>query len=126
LLRLRRRRVTRGAGRLAASAAAILPRVVGDVPAAALELDCRSGKELVDRAAALWTLVHRRIRKLLHDFEAVTVRVALVFVQRHYVPVDRCLENPPPAYSSMSPPSTPSINVRCSQNGAVPLPSSVS
>src|SRR5438067_305934 len=74
----------------------------------------RGRLQLVNRFAADRTLLGQRVRHLLDDFEAMTAGVALVFVKRHEL------------YSSMSPLSSPSISCRCSQNGAVPLASSVS
>ena len=61
----------------------ILFRVVGDVEAAALELERRRGLQFVDVTCAHRTLVFQRIRKLLDLLEPVTADVTLVFVERH-------------------------------------------
>ena len=80
--------------------ALVLLRVVGDVEAAALELDRRRRHQLVHVAAALRARVIERIRELLNLLEAVTAGVTFVFVQRHL----------PLSYSSRSPLSSPSIS----------------
>ena len=67
------------------AAPVVLLRVVGDVEAAALELNRRRRHQLVDRAAALRARVDQRIGKLLNLLEPVAAGVALVFVQGHRV-----------------------------------------
>ena len=73
----------------------------------------RRRMQLVHGATALRALLEGRIRELPDGLEPVSARLALIFVKRH-------------RYSSRSPLFSPSISARCSQNGAVPLPSSVS
>ena len=66
------------AGRFAARG---LARVVGDVPARPLELDRRSGDELLDRPAAGGASRERRVREFPHQLEGSILR-ALVLVER--------------------------------------------
>src|SRR5262249_23607384 len=62
----------------------VLLGVVGDVPAAALELNRRRRQQLVHRAAAAArTALDERIGELLNLLEALTARFAFVFVQGH-------------------------------------------
>ena len=46
-------------------------------------MECGSGLQLVDDAAALGTDLERRVRQLLDDLEPVPAGVALVFAERH-------------------------------------------
>ena len=89
----------------------VLPGVVGDVPAAALELKRGRRDQLVYGSATSRALPDRRVRKLLNRFETMRAGIALIFVEWHDA---RC------PYSSTSPASEPSISCRWSQNGAVP------
>src|SRR5208282_3695385 len=70
------------AGGFGGSRAAAFPRVIGYIPARALELN-RGRRELaLGFAAALGTLLRRRGRVAFDLLEAVTALDALVFVQR--------------------------------------------
>src|SRR4030095_16515788 len=63
------------AGRFAARR---LARVVGDVPARALELDRGRGDELLDRSGAGGAGFERRVRELPHQLEGPVLRAVVL------------------------------------------------
>src|SRR3974390_2021716 len=60
-----------------------LLRVVGDIPAGALELDGGSGNGLLDLSAAFGALLDHLVGKFLNFFEAVAALLTFVFVKGH-------------------------------------------
>jgi hypothetical protein len=60
-----------------------LVRVVGHIPPRPLKLHRRRGNHLLHPAAALRTLSHHLVGKLLYFLEAMTALLALIFVKRH-------------------------------------------
>src|ERR1019366_830630 len=85
-LRFRILRIARLAARIGTGFRSALA-VIGDVPARALKLECRSRKQLLQCSAAALMLDKRRIGKLPDHFDLLLTLGAAVFVQRH----DRCL-----------------------------------
>jgi hypothetical protein len=57
--------------------------VVGDIEAAALELECRGREKPVHLAAANLVHLDRSVGEPLQDFENFVAFVALIFVKRH-------------------------------------------
>src|SRR5262249_11915177 len=57
--------------------------VIGDVPAASLELQRRRGEQPLDRSAAFLMCHDGGIAELLHQFEDFTAGITLIFVKWH-------------------------------------------
>jgi hypothetical protein len=64
-------------------AGTVLVRVVGDVEAAALELESRSGEKAYYFAAATFVHLDRSVREPLENFKNFVAFLALIFVKRH-------------------------------------------